>query len=290
MKLRNIILAGFFLLSLPLSVLASSKNFVESYTYNAGEADSKLTCRTVSLLEVKRLLLEKLGTYLEARTEVKDFEITRDEIVSLTAGIVRTQILNEKWNGESYTLTAEIEADPDEVAAAIDKLRKESGGASNVKKLEEINAESLQQLREMQQQMEQLQSNLLKINQDMSNSEGLLSAWGMYEKGVELRQSGRVEEAIVALNATIENNPTNPAYFQRGKAYLEMKNYKMAIRDFSAALNDEPNMRGALFGRGIAYMKSGQKRKGRKDIEKAAALGNPSAEKWLKNKGRRSKY
>lgn len=286
MNFRNLILVGLLILAPPSPLLAGSKNFIESYTYNAGEADSKLTCRTVSLLEVKRLLLEKLGTYLEAKTEVRDFEITRDEIVSLTAGVVKTQILEEHWNGETYKLTAKIEADPDEVAMAIDRLRQASGGASNVQKLEEINAESLQQLREMQQQMEQLQSNLLKVNQDMNNNAGLLNAWGMYEKGVALRQAGQVEAAIAALTAAIENNPTPLAYFQRGKAYMEQKEYERAIYDFSEALKEEPDMRGVLFQRGKAYRKTGEKRKGHRDIEKSAKLGSPSAQKWLQEKQR----
>ena len=85
---RNIIIWVIIILSLPCSGLATSKEFIESYTYNAGEADSKLTCRTVSVLEIKRLLLEKIGTYLESRTEIKDFQIQKDEIVALTAGVV----------------------------------------------------------------------------------------------------------------------------------------------------------------------------------------------------------
>ncbi len=41
---------------------------------------------TESLLaQVKRLLLEELGTYLEARTEVKNYQLTKDEITTLTA-------------------------------------------------------------------------------------------------------------------------------------------------------------------------------------------------------------
>jgi tetratricopeptide (TPR) repeat protein len=290
MNFRNIILSGLILLILPLPALAGSKNFVESYTYNAGEADSKLTCRIVSLLEVKRLLLEKLGTYLESRTEVQDFQIAKDEIVSLTAGIVKTEILNEEWNGETYTLTARIEADPDEVTAAIDRLRRESGGTSNVRKLEEINTESLEQIREMQRHMEQLQSNLLKVNQNLSDNEGLLNSWGMYEKGERLRQTGMTEEAIAAFGVAIKNNPTALAYLQRGKAYREVKNYKMAISDFTQALEVEANMRGALFARGQAYWKSGEKKRGKKDIEKAAALGNGAAKRWIKKKKRQGKF
>lgn len=285
MHSRKTIILGLILLCLPISGWAKSKVFVESYTYNAGDADSKLTCRTVSLLEVKRLLLEKLGTYLETRTEVKDFQVTKDEIVALTAGIVKTEILDEKWDGETYTLTAKIEANPDDVFKAIDNIRKQPGGVEKVQKLEEINAETLDQLRDMQNQMVQLQSNLLKVNQDMGANEGLLNAWGMYEKGVKLRQGGITEEAIEVFNTVIENNPTHLAFSERGFAYMELKMYDEAIKDFTDALKIESNMRGALWSRGKAYLKTGKKRKGKKDIKKAADLGHGRAKKWIDSRG-----
>jgi tetratricopeptide (TPR) repeat protein len=281
MPLRKAIVLGLILLFVPQSSWADSKVFVESYSYNAGEADSKLTCRTVSLLEVKRLLLEKLGTYLETRTEVKDFQIAKDEIVSLTAGIVKTEIIDEKWDGETYTLIAKIEANPDDVAKAINKLRTQQDRTAISRKLQEINDESLEQLSDLKNQMEQLQSNLLKVNQDMSANEGLLNAWGMYEKGVNLRQAGKTEQAIEVLSKAIEHNPTHLAYLQRGKAYYELRMYEKAIIDFTKALRIEPNMRGALWSRGKAYRKTGKKGKGRKDIERAAALGNRKAKQWL---------
>ena len=285
MHLHKTIILGLILLCLPTSVWAKSKVFVEKYSYNAGEADSKLTCRTVSLLEVKRLLLEKLGTYMETRTEVKDFQVTKDEIVALTAGIVKTEILDEKWNGETYTLTAKIEANPDDVAKAIDNIRNRPDGTGKVQKLEKINADTLEQLRDMQTQMGQLQSNLLKVNQDMGANEGLLNAWGMYEKGVKLLQGGKTEEAIEVLSTVIENNPTSLAFSERAKAYMELKMYGKAIKDFTEALKIEPNMRDTLLGRGIAYLKTGNKHMGKKDIKRAADLGNPRAKKWIDKRG-----
>lgn len=281
MPLRKAIVLGLILLFVPQSNWADSEIFVESYSYNAGEADSKLTCRTVSLLEVKRLLLEKLGTYLETRTEVKDFQIAKDEIISLTAGIVKTEIIDEKWDGETYTLIAKIEANPDDVAKAINNLRTQQDRTARIRKLAEINDESLDQLSDLKNQMEQLQSNLLKVNQDMSANEGLLNTWGMYEKGVNLRQAGKTEQAIEVLSKAIENNPTHLAYLQRGKAYSELKMYDKAIIDYTKALRIEPNMRAALWSRGKAYRKTGKKWKGKKDIERAAALGNRKAKEWL---------
>jgi tetratricopeptide (TPR) repeat protein len=282
MFMGRLIAIFLMILSLPFTSMATSREFIENYTYSAGESDSKLTCRTVSLIELKRLLLEKIGTYLESRTEIKDFKIEKDEIVALTAGVVKLEILDEKWNGVTYTMTAKVEANPDDITRAIEDLRKHKGKLENIQKLKTINDESLEQIREMQSRMEHLQSDLLKLNQDANASEGILNAWGLYEKAVELRQSGNAKEAIKALNTVIQNNPTHLAYIERGLAYEETGRHDDAIADLTEVLKVRPNMRGALWARGMAYNKSGNKRYGRRDIEKAAELGNGKAKKWLK--------
>ena len=203
----KLIISFVLILALPSLCVSGQKEFVESYTYTAGEADSKLTCRTVSLIEVKRLLLERIGTYLTSRTEVLNYRIEKDEIVVLTAGIVKLEILDETWNGETYTLTAKIAANPDEIAQAIEDLREQSDKRKNIEKLNEFNDTSLEQLREMQGRMLRLQDDLFGLNQDAGANQGALAAWGMYEKAVQLRQSGHFAEALAMLDTVIQNNP-----------------------------------------------------------------------------------
>ena len=279
---HRVIALCIMILLLPLVCMAASEEFIENYTYTAGEADSKLSCRTVSLIEVKRLLLERIGTYIETRTEVKDFRVEKDEIVALTAGIVKLEILDEKWNGDTYTLTAKIEANPKDIAHAIEDLKKRGDTGQLMDKYEKINGESLEQIQEMQARMQQLQSDLIRINQDASASQGILNAWGLYEEAVKLRQGGKLKAAIEALDTVIRNNPTHLAYFERGMAHLESGRYEEAVSDLTQTLKVEPNMRGALWHRGMAYMKLKKKSKGRIDIEKAAALGQNRAKRWLK--------
>ena len=119
------------------SAIAEQKTFVRSYTYEAGEADSKLTSRAIALEQAKRELLEELGTYLESFTEVKNYQLTKDQIIVLTAGVVKATILGEDWNGKEYKLTAKIETDPHKVIEEIAKLRDDRKKA---KELEETKA------------------------------------------------------------------------------------------------------------------------------------------------------
>lgn len=123
--MKNLFVALLCLLS--VSLFADNKVFVREYYYQASESDSKITARTKALSEVKRLLLEELGVYMESYTnyitEDKNGDVTKDffqnEIKSLSAGITETKILEENWNGVQYYIKAEIEADPTDVARKI---------------------------------------------------------------------------------------------------------------------------------------------------------------------------
>ena len=123
---KNILFAIIFLILLPVGAFAEMKEFIKEYNYQASERDSKVSSRNFALTQVKRLLLEELGSYLESYTEVKNFELSKDQVVALTAGFVQTKILDEKWNGNDYWVKAEIKADPEEISKAIERKRKES--------------------------------------------------------------------------------------------------------------------------------------------------------------------
>lgn len=107
----------------------ANRTFVRSYTYQASESDSKISARANALTEVKRLLLEELGVYMESYVnytiEEENLQITKDfftnEIKQLSVGITETKILEETWNGEQYYIKAEIVADPTDVVRKINQ-------------------------------------------------------------------------------------------------------------------------------------------------------------------------
>jgi hypothetical protein len=68
------------ILFIATTAFAETKTFIKEYTYHAGDEDSRNSSRIIALREVKRLLLEELGTYLESQTEVKNFQITKTRL------------------------------------------------------------------------------------------------------------------------------------------------------------------------------------------------------------------
>jgi len=264
-----------FFLLVPNSAFTKSVTFQREYTYQASEADSKLSCRVIALEQVKRLLLEELGTYLESKTEVKNYQLTKDQITTLTAGIVQTEIVDEKWDGKEYWLKASIVADPDKVAQSLDALRKDR---QKSKELEEVRKKAEQASREIERLRKELDllkgklatRKLRKYNEAINE----LSATDWYNKAYAFYISNNYEEAVLAFTRAIELNPNyEQAYNGRGTAYAKKGQYDRAIADYSKALELDPNLALAYYNRGAAYTKKGQYDRAWEDVHKAQSLG-----------------
>jgi len=274
---------------LPASTVnAEVKTFIKEYTYQASDEDSKNSCRVIALREVKRLLLEELGTYLEAETEVKNFQMTKDKIVTLTAGIVRTELIEEKWNTENlkYWLKAKISANPQDVTKAIDTLRKDR---AKTKELEELRKKSEELLKENERLAKELKTakgaaqkkGVKAYKQNIDN----LSATEWFERGYEQYISGIYIEAEKAFSKAIELNPRLAmAYNNRGNAYSNLGNDQQAIRDYNKAIELNPQLAMAYNNRGNAYFKLDNYQQAIKDFNKAIEL-DPQLAMAYNNRG-----
>ena len=129
-----------------------------SSEYRMGDHDTRTDATRLAIETAKRDALEQVATYLESVTEVKNLDITRDEIRSYTAGIVT--VLNQQTstrieNGEIVVhvdLTAQ--ADEHEVIQAIAALRE--------------NESAKQQLVSLRMETDQLRQQLEAANQALA--------------------------------------------------------------------------------------------------------------------------
>lgn len=104
--------------------------------YRMGDNDTRTDAKRLALLDAKRLALEKSGTYIESITEVKNFNLTREEVRAYTAGIVEVieQATRTTMEGETSVVGVEVtvKIDTDVVARQIDALRKDESGKSEL--------------------------------------------------------------------------------------------------------------------------------------------------------------
>ncbi|HUI28385.1 MAG TPA: hypothetical protein VL403_20065 [Candidatus Kryptonia bacterium] len=117
---------------------AAIKEIEATGRYQMGDNDSKLDGHRLALMEAKRNALEKAGTYVENITEVKDFQLTRDDIRSYTAGIVEVNETTEpKWEmiGSNLRVTVTVDAriDTDVVSQRIAALHKDQDATEELR-------------------------------------------------------------------------------------------------------------------------------------------------------------
>ena len=95
--------------------------------YRMGDHDTRADAVRLAIEAAKRQALEQVATYLESVTEVKNLDVTRDDIRTYTAGIVMVlnQEVSTRLEGETVVIHADLTAqvDPNEVAQAITALR-----------------------------------------------------------------------------------------------------------------------------------------------------------------------
>jgi tetratricopeptide (TPR) repeat protein len=228
------------LIAIILSLNLGAKTFVREYTYKAGEADSKLSARAIALEQVKRLLLEEVGLYIQSSFISKETEanglvssINETDIQVLSAGITKTTVLEESWNGDVYKLKAEIKLDEKDVLNRLDDF------VNNTKQkqmLEENMATANTVLAELERLKTELATekdkNLqMQLQEAYVAEAGKLNALEYYEKGTDItnRDSGDFASAAKWFQKAVDADSTLvDAWFQLGLCHFFTDNYGLA--------------------------------------------------------------
>ena len=205
--MKKILLTAILILTAGIYCNAENKTFIREYHYQAGESDSKISSRTKALTEVKRLLLEEIGVYLESYINYSEVQnedrisnqFLKKEIEQISAGITETSILEENWTGVEYYIKAEITVDPDDVirqlnrsiehrkaSVVVDSLNMLLTEANASIKAKESEIASLRQsLENEQEKLRQQEENLQRLNNELSGLKSRYSQIAKQEQAVQ---------------------------------------------------------------------------------------------------------
>jgi len=262
-------LALLVLLLLPLAALAQPKPFVREYTYRAGDDDSKNSARAIALEQVKRLLLQEVGTYLESEFSVQIIETVggiketaRQDILSLTAGITQTKILDEKWDGQSFYLKAEIVVNLDDVMRRLTELKQDRSKYAELQEREKearaVADSALAEIERLKQELAKARAEVdalrtADLKRQYASSSATLSAKEYLDNGNTKFNQKDYTGAIADYTQAIELDPKlAPAYNNRGLAKARLKDYTGAMADYTQAIELDPKLAQAYNNRGLA--------------------------------------
>lgn len=150
------------------------KIFIREYTYNSSEDDSKNSSRKKAIQQIKILLTEEIGTHIESYLEIKkkningtSYKSIKQEIQSLSAGITKVKILDEKWNGKTYYIKASVRVNEKRTMELLLQNIKAKSSQKDVNRLNKILAEQKTLLNQQNSKVQSINKKL--ISQEIVN-------------------------------------------------------------------------------------------------------------------------
>ena len=113
MKISKMILIFFIFAN-----ILFAQDYIKEYTYNASENDSKASARKAALNALKKQLIEEIGIKVVSSrdkvTSINDQEykkIIKTNLQTFSIALTKTEILDEKWDGEKFWIKVSIQID-----------------------------------------------------------------------------------------------------------------------------------------------------------------------------------
>lgn len=307
----------------------NAKTFIRDYSYRASDADSKITARSIALNQVKTLLLEEIGVYIESSFEDTAIEgkageqqLTKQQIISITAGVTETNILEERWDGATYYLKAKIEANIDDVKKKVQEIAKDREKTKELNEAREKAETALTQIRILQSKLakseDEKEKYRLQAEYNKNSSELTAADWFLMGKnasaskdttsailyyqrtievdpeyyrayinlGAEYAEKGYLDDAIKYFTKAIDINPKEAAgYSNLGAAYAQQGYLDKALVILEKAISINPEIADTYANIGLVHWQKGNREKAIRFMKQAANLGHPASRKYLTDQG-----
>jgi tetratricopeptide (TPR) repeat protein len=279
----------FIFLLLPLYFLyptsflsAETKEIVSEGTYIMGDGETPLVAEGRAVEQAKRSAVEQAGTYVKSYSQVKNFQIEKDEIEVLASGMMEISILDKKrtLEADAVKFWVKIKAivTPDKIDVTMERIR-ENGLAQEYAQIKAAYDKSQAELAKLKEQLAATKADADKEHRD------IVARITVQEKDFQSRQlyadamrdftAGRLDEALERLMRSVADSPAfYEAYLLRGFVYLKRGEHDKAIPDLDRVIALQPDIARAYAGRGICYSIKNRHKAAITDLTKALRL-NP---------------
>ncbi len=206
---------------------------------------------------------EQAGVYVNSYTKVKNSQVTEDEIITMTNGIL--SVTDCQFNliplsdGKSINIRAAIKAniDTEDINKWLEKgVQERSELANQNKELQNENIKQEKMIDDLKKELANVktQRDRERITREFAAADKIFLSNRKFEEAGKFYEKDDFENVIKFCTQAIELNPNNAnAYGGRGIANTHFKNFRNAIVDFSRALQIDPNITWAYSGRAMAY-------------------------------------
>ncbi len=289
-QLITFTLAAFFIL--PLPAFAEIKAVTHTVQQPFGGSQSPDDARTAGIARAKREALERFGTYIESTTVVKNSQVDSDEILALTAGVTKVEVIKQRnytdGDGFGLEITVKLELDTAVLEKTLRRLLEDRNHLKDLKaarvrekkllaRIAELEKEN-QQRGKTKQQTEKLKEAFHAASQGLTAAEWSDKALALWEGG----KYSEPERAIEYYTQAIRLDPSGAqAYSLRGIVFHKLKQFDRAIADYDQTIRLDPNDASAYSIRGGVYFELKQFDRAIADYDKAIRLDPNCAETYI---------
>jgi hypothetical protein len=126
-----------------------------------GDNDSKNDARRICFIEAKRKVLEKAGTYIESHTQIKNYQLIKDEITTYSAALLNVETVKEEWKfvGQNMAIDILVKAkvDTSKIENQLSKINQDKSVQYRIKEQQRKNV--------VFKEIESIQAKKIKITQ-----------------------------------------------------------------------------------------------------------------------------
>lgn len=284
------LIAGTLLIAAPVD--AEVRTYEGTDEYIMSEFETIDVAKQRAKQKAERAAQEKAGVFVESNTEVVNMMVTKDEIVTMTGGILKVVDVQYKLtpldDGKSVIVRATVKADidSDDVAKWLNRGAGERSDmvAQNIE-LQKAIAVQDAQIAELKRQLAAKPQDAEKISAQFAAEDKVFRANQQLADAGKLYFTGDLNGAIAFCTRAIQLNPDNAiAYSIRGAIYYRLNNFKSAIVDFNKAIALNPGDYKTFYNRGLAYVKLNDYRRAEADFGNAIRLNADDADSYY-NRG-----
>jgi hypothetical protein len=241
-KLKYLVIISIIFLACPH---AHAEIFTAKHVYYVGDNDTKNEARKLCLIEAKRKIVEKAGTYISSKSEVTNMELSLDEITAFSASIIKAKIIDEKWrfneNQMTVELSLEAEVNNEILSNKIQKIGKSK--------------EFLDRLQNQYNKIKLLEKQITDIKMQLNNTD-LKEASKLRKRRVEaITEIDSIESRYGEIIKTVENRRE---IIQKESRELARKIVKyieidMTMEEVESLLGKPDTIGSALFDRKLKH-------------------------------------
>ena len=288
------ILATFLtiLMLLPVSAMGEILTIRHTVKQTFGGGQSPDDARISGIALAKREALEKAGTYIESLTIVKNSQVEKDEILALTAGVLKAEVISQKNYASDDAFGIEIivnvVVDTSVLEERVKKQLQDRTHLTQLKDTQKREKELLKKVAQLEEENRNLSAkkqSTQKLKKDFQQaSQGLKAVEWFYKAGSlwDGKKFTDPKKAIEYLSNAIKLQPDYYiAYFARGFTYSDLLGqHQRAIEDYNEVIRLKPDIADAYYNRGLTYGKLEQYQLAIKDFDEVILIKPDYAEAY----------